>query len=320
MHKGSKNNLYYPVFRNLENETIRLSQGIYFSDEQLNVYSIKISELLSRCLTEIESLYKDLYRREKGSSPSTIGDAWRYLDSQWKLEQKELSITSDNFFFDSAFTPYLRPFAYDNKSVDDFYSAYNAVKHDRAKSLSKANLNVLIRALGALYILNLYYSERNLVSDIFTPKTAERTVGIFLSLGVNLKSFMDTCLFIEHLEFDYYLWQEAHAKDYSEMINALSKANQEEFELEITEKHSNTPASLSTLLRLHDPEIAVGKSIIDAHNVAKPLIEGEALLSVNTGYDRVYMTTDELLAPLADAGKGDKVVALEHLKTTLPQN
>jgi len=46
-------NLYWSVYKNLEKEVLELSNQIHIDDEQLNVYSIKISELLIRCSVEI---------------------------------------------------------------------------------------------------------------------------------------------------------------------------------------------------------------------------------------------------------------------------
>lgn len=103
------------------------------------MYLIKISELLSRCLTEIEPLYKTLRRHLINNDPEKIGDAWRLLDNEWGLSAKQLAVTSDNFFFDKSFQPYLAPFDYANGSADDFYAAYNAIKHDRVRNLPKAN-------------------------------------------------------------------------------------------------------------------------------------------------------------------------------------
>ena len=59
--------------------------------------------------------------------------------------------------FKSTFQPSFAPFGYKDKSTDDYFSTYNAIKHDRVKNIHKANINILIRVLGALYILNLYY-------------------------------------------------------------------------------------------------------------------------------------------------------------------
>ena len=63
-------NLYWPVYKNLENELVQLSDLIHFDDNQLSIYSIKISELLIRCSVEIEAISKDLYFRIGGTLPS----------------------------------------------------------------------------------------------------------------------------------------------------------------------------------------------------------------------------------------------------------
>ena len=54
-------NLYWPIYKNLEREFIELSNWIHIDDNQLSIYSVKISELLIRCSVEIESISKDLY-------------------------------------------------------------------------------------------------------------------------------------------------------------------------------------------------------------------------------------------------------------------
>lgn len=312
--KPSKNNLYYPVFRNIESEVIKLSQGIYFSDEQLKVYSIKISELLSRCLTEIESLYKELYRKEAGSDPGKVGDAWTFLDAQWKLSKKQLGVASDNFFFDKSFHPYFAPFDYKNKSEDDFYSAYNAVKHDRAKNLNKANLNVLIRALGALYILNIYYSDKHLASTVFEAKIAGRATGVFMDLGLDLGDFMDTCLFIEYLEYDYYFWQEDNSEKCRKMLGELAKADMGKFKTTLINNSSEIFYITNQLLELHDSNTSVGEILKTSHSIAKPLVDGEITEVVNIGYESVYLSTTELGQLMSEIDSKKKVVALENLK------
>ena len=55
------NNLYWPIFKNLENELVKLSNDIHFDDDQLKIYSIKITELLIRTVVEVESISKELY-------------------------------------------------------------------------------------------------------------------------------------------------------------------------------------------------------------------------------------------------------------------
>jgi hypothetical protein len=318
--KPSRNNMYYPVFRNIESEIIELSQGIYFSDEQISVYSIKISELLSRCLTEIESLYKDLYRRENNSDPMSIGDAWRFLDSAWQLSKKELTVTSDNFFFDRSFHPYFAPFDYGNGSMDDFYASYNAIKHDRAKNLPKANLNVLIRALGALYILNVYYSNEVLMSSVFDAKTAGRAAGVFIDMGLDLADFMDTCLFIEYFEYDYYLWQVEHYNECSKTLSELTQSDKDNLKMKIVDYSSNVSYIMNILYELHDPNLSIGDMLKASYPVSKPLADGEVIDVVNTGYSRVYLNVSELEKKISEISNDVKIVAHESLKSTAIDN
>lgn len=54
-------NLYWPVYMNLEKDFLELAEYIHFSDDQLNVYSMHIADLIIRCAIEIEAISKELY-------------------------------------------------------------------------------------------------------------------------------------------------------------------------------------------------------------------------------------------------------------------
>lgn len=54
-------NLYWPVYKNLEKEFLSIADFIHFSDDQANVYSMHIADLILRCAVEIEALSKELY-------------------------------------------------------------------------------------------------------------------------------------------------------------------------------------------------------------------------------------------------------------------
>ena len=80
------------------------------------------------------------------------------MEKNWHISCKEVSIVSPFFHINSLRV--LKPFDYKDKSPEDYYSSYCAIKHDREKNIIKANLNTLIRSLAALYILILYYSGK----------------------------------------------------------------------------------------------------------------------------------------------------------------
>ncbi|GHT82602.1 hypothetical protein FACS1894125_5320 [Actinomycetota bacterium] len=156
-------NLYWSVYKNLEKEVIQLSESVQFDDEQLEVYSIKIAELILRCSTELESLAKYIYRRENGEEPKNPGACFEWMETNWSIAKKQVTIISDRFNFVKKFQPAFTPLGYENNRPEDYYSAYNAIKHDRAKNIKKANVNILIRVLAATYLLNLYFEDDNFV-------------------------------------------------------------------------------------------------------------------------------------------------------------
>ncbi|WP_313151679.1 hypothetical protein [Lacrimispora sp.] len=182
-------NLYWPIYKNLEREVLNLADLIHFTDKQMSVYSVRIADILVRCSVEIESLINDLYKEteEKGQE-KTVGGKLKYLNDEWKLEEKRVTITSFNMHFSDDYKTF-SPFKYDTKDSDDYYSAYNAVKHDRAKNFeTKATLHYLMRALSSLFVLNIYYKRKEVIplgkaktlpdtsfgSDIFTVHTNTR--------------------------------------------------------------------------------------------------------------------------------------------------
>lgn len=159
------NRIYFPVYKSIEKEVLELTSAIHFTDKQINVYSLKIADLILRCSIELESLAKDIYREEMGKDPGSPGECINWLEENRKISKKSIIIASHHFHFDKIFNPYFCPFDYKNDSEDDYHAIYNAIKHDRVKNLHKATINVLIRVLGSLYILNVYYKNLNIVLD-----------------------------------------------------------------------------------------------------------------------------------------------------------
>lgn len=169
-------NLFWSVYKNLENELLTLTKYIHFSDKQLSVYSMHIGDLIVRCAIEIEAISKALYEQLGGNmSPVDSNgndrdlyfdtDCIDFLEQKWQLSQKKLSITSISAYFEEEDNLFICPLRKANKrgtSGCKWKQAYQAIKHNRLKSLKVATLGNLIHALGALYILNLYYK-----SDIY---------------------------------------------------------------------------------------------------------------------------------------------------------
>lgn len=172
-------NLFLPVYFNIEKELIELSEHIFFDDKQLNVYSIKIADLLVRTVIEIEALSKKLYSDNNGPKKYKADgtedfiyfdtDCINHLENLWLLSKKEVIVSSQNFYFTKNENNILKPLYKANKrgsSSANWAKAYQAVKHDRSNNMKHATVKNLINALAALYLLNIYNrSDENIKNE-----------------------------------------------------------------------------------------------------------------------------------------------------------
>jgi hypothetical protein len=61
---------------------------IYFSDNQANVYSVRIADMLVRSAVEIESLINEMHTNAFSEEEGTIGCKLIKLNNAWRLEDK----------------------------------------------------------------------------------------------------------------------------------------------------------------------------------------------------------------------------------------
>lgn len=144
-------NLFFPVYKQLEKELDELSYFITFDKKQLKTYSIKISELLLRTVSEIENISKELCKREKIKFYDKnkhirkvvyFNDYFEKLEDLFLLSKKYVSFDLDNCnenIFDVKLVPFKKDKTYTlngkTKSIWSWYYAYNKIKHDRVKFL-----------------------------------------------------------------------------------------------------------------------------------------------------------------------------------------
>jgi len=214
--------LYWQVYLNLERELLALADTIYIDDKQQEVYSMRIADLLIRTVIEIEALAKELYLNNGGvvvSNDEMYFDTvcMAYLNDSWKLDKKVVQIVSPNIYLEKNENKILYPLHKASKrgsSSADWNKAYQAVKHNRVKELSKGSLKNLLHGLAALYVLNLYYRDERIEGLHANDKSkVDRSFGSKLFAvkihGVNrLKSDgtytkstdYDECIYIEDHE------------------------------------------------------------------------------------------------------------------------
>lgn len=205
-------NIFWPIYKNLEQETLNISKYVLFDDNQKNVYSFAIADLIIRSAIEIEAISKELYYL-LGGQKELVGqdgkkrdlyfdtDCIDLLEQKWKITQKKITVASPTFFYENADNIQLKPLHKANKrgsSGSNWKKAYQALKHDRLHSLKMANIGNLISAMGALYILNLYYRDdifdlnkegnfdNRVGSEIFSANYVKQT-GLNFSLEMSEK-------------------------------------------------------------------------------------------------------------------------------------
>ena len=177
-------NLYWSIYQNLEEGLIELSNNIHIDDEQLNVYSMKIAEMLIRISVEVESIAKELYFKNGGNKPDDNKlffdtDCLKYLNKKWDLSKKKVQVVSGQFYFNKEENNVLTPLEKaHNRGGEEWLKAYQAFKHNRRNSLKDVSLKNLIHALAGLFLLNLYYKNESIELG-----TDSKGIGFDASLG-----------------------------------------------------------------------------------------------------------------------------------------
>ncbi len=262
-------NLYWAVYKNLENEVIKLADNIHFDDTQIKTYSIHISDLLIRTAVEIEAISRELYKENGGNmnlvddygnprKPYFDSDCLQYLDLNWHITKKVVNVVASNFYFEKEENRILKPLKDCNKQKQGRWKkAYQAVKHDRTGSLTAGNIGNLIKAMAALYVLNLYKKEDK-------PEELDGGGAFDMSRGSDLfsvKAFVATSLNMS-----------VHMDDYSIIIPAECKRQESVDESVYIDKY--TEESFLDLYRrsLKDSEITK-KNVIESAELQNYLQE-----------------------------------------------
>lgn len=148
--------------------------------KQLKVYSIKIADLILRTVAECENIAKELCKiekikfRDKNNHVRKVVNFNEYIegiDQKYNLQQKLVSFQFENKA-QNTFSFKHQPFEKVKKKIDgkernvwNWYFAYNKIKHDRINNYKEANVENLINALAALFLLNVYYKNQIFYSE-----------------------------------------------------------------------------------------------------------------------------------------------------------
>lgn len=209
-------NIFWNIYKNIERELIEISNSIHIDDNQLSVYSPKITELLIRTVVEVEAISKELYFKNGGDKANDNQlffdtDCIDFLENKWLLSKKKVIVSAPNFYFDNEDNRVLTPLRKANKrgsSSSKWLIAYQAVKHNRNNSLSKGNLKNLIGALAGLYVLNIYYKDlefllgRDHNGTNFDSSLGSSLFSVEVHTNENVEFSVDNRLYKKNINYD----------------------------------------------------------------------------------------------------------------------
>lgn len=236
-------NIFWPVFKNLEEEFNKLMFNIHIDDNQLNVYSSKIADLILRAATEIESLSKELYISNGGNKTNNIKydhDAIKHLNQIWTLDKKIVIVSSYNCFQSDRI---IHPFKKDEnrsgtkRKTFSWNNAYQNLKHDRANSLKFGSIKYLFDIMAALFLLNLYNNDeqykldKESISTDFDPQVGSTIFSIKLHKSENLNLVGDFNKNPDFEECTYLVKPTEKATEY--FTKTIEKVNEENNEIKM---------------------------------------------------------------------------------------
>ena len=139
-------NSFSTLYSDLE-ESLRYVNPI---KEHFNVYSLRFYELLIRASTEFESLCKEKVIELKLSKSKELSIKDYYLLNNHF--EKKLSKVSVGYLFPSPL--FINPLEEWKKSHQlSWYKSYNNVKHNRVRNFQEANLENVLKSIGAFFII-----------------------------------------------------------------------------------------------------------------------------------------------------------------------
>lgn len=256
-------NQYWPIYLRLERSVEELTHSIHINDEQLDVYSSEIADLIIRIGAEIEAISKSIYRRDFDSqmdAKAKFDDvALKGLTRSWKIDQKVAILTHPNCFCsDRIFQPFQKDTVRTGSARKTFAwnNAYQNLKHNREKAFSFASVRFLLSGMAALYILNLYYRDEviELDDDHSATRIATSLGSQFFSVQFSEAAFWDE----EYIrqpkgDFGQSVYFVDREKIYAEKLKEAYEENEAAFIREIlrTKEGQEAVKKKSSKKRLH---------------------------------------------------------------------
>lgn len=177
---------HWSYFLCLEEDVIRLSRWIEFSEDNFNCYSIEIARLLMTASAEVDVVTKLVCKSIDEKSKAESINAYQQVIAR-KFPSISKGLTSiPRYGIDlSPWDSWSNP-----KSPPEWWSATNKIKHYRSEHFKKATLiNLLNSMAGLLIMITLLYRDKvnrlYPLTELFIPK------AFLLNMGENRIRFYE---------------------------------------------------------------------------------------------------------------------------------
>ncbi len=168
MIKVSKSLIHWNYFLALERDLETTSRYIEFIEANFKTYSIELAHLLLASSSEIDVVIKGL------CALIAPGEKRENIDDYRKIIKSHLPEFIDESIFINRYGISLKP--WDNwlgEVNPNWWRSYNKVKHERDIYFDQANLENVIRSMGALLITNYHFYKKQFENEqgvTFEPK------------------------------------------------------------------------------------------------------------------------------------------------------
>jgi hypothetical protein len=168
MIKISKSLIHWNYFLALERDLETTSRYIEFIEANFKTYSIELAHLLLASSSEIDVVIKSL------CALIAPGEKRENIDDYRNIIKSHLPEFIDESIFINRYGISLKP--WDNwlgEVNPNWWRSYNKVKHERDIYFDQANLENVIRSMGALLITNYHFYKKQFENEqgvTFEPK------------------------------------------------------------------------------------------------------------------------------------------------------
>jgi hypothetical protein len=155
---------HWNYFLALEEDVLRLSRYIEFTQDNYGVYSLELARILFAASSEVDVVAKQLCAQyEGGKGAGSIARYREVLNAAIPM-LAATHVTVPRFGL--TFIPW-EQWAHDAKPF--WWDAYNNVKHHRHTRFADASLKNALNSIAALFVLLIYFYREECVAGALAP-------------------------------------------------------------------------------------------------------------------------------------------------------